>query len=302
MTLLETAFYWRKMGIATIPVQYRDKHPEATLLPKGEDGKGDWITFQTQLPSIEQLKIWFSSRLHNIGIVVGWQGLVVIDFDADAAYTQWRLWVNRQSRFTRFVANNTYQIRSARGWHVYVRLPHTEQNRKLPGIDIKAQRGYVLTAPSIHPSGVAYQEIIPGAQVLSIDALSDILPAQLLIQQAPVMAHVSTPHPPILSDDPWASASAAGDPDARVVEKIRARFKLLDFFPDAIKTSADSRWWMARCPFHDDKSPSFWIDTTRGICACYSGCTTKPLDVVNLYARLYGLTNSDAIFALAKML
>ena len=43
-----------------------------------------------------------------------------------------------------------------------------------------------------------------------------------------------------------------------------------------------------------------WVDTARGICGCYAGCTPKPFDVIDLYARLHGLDNRDAIKQLAR--
>lgn len=307
MNLLESARHWQKLGIATIPIQYMDKRPEANLLPKGADGKGDWMSFQTTLPTDDQLKLWFTSRLHNIAVVAGWNGLVILDFDLAESYAKWRLWVARRDRYTRYIAENTYQVKSARGVHLYIRLPHPEQNRKLPGIDIKAQGGYVLTAPSIHPSGATYREYIPGALPLMVNALSDILPADLLINQTQLPSDVIIPGrvadpSQILSNDPWATAQNVGDPDQDLIKKIRNYYKIEDFFPQAEKTSSNGRWYISQCPFHTDKNPSLWIDTQRQICSCYSGCTLKPLDVINLYARLHGLTNHDAIWALSKLM
>ena len=62
------------------------------------------------------------------------------------------------------------------------------------------------------------------------------------------------------------------------------------------------RWLRCPCPLHDDAEPSFWIDTRDQVCGCFAGCTSKPLDVINLYARLCGLNNREAIFQLARLL
>jgi len=53
------------------------------------------------------------------------------------------------------------------------------------------------------------------------------------------------------------------------------------------------RFVPAHCPFHDDKEPSFWIDTDRNLWGCHA-CGVRG-DVINLYARLKGLTNTEAI-------
>jgi hypothetical protein len=58
--------------------------------------------------------------------------------------------------------------------------------------------------------------------------------------------------------------------------------------------SGDARWWMARCPLHDDQHESLWIDNKNGLCGCLAGCTSKPLDVINLYQRLHGCDTAVA--------
>jgi len=95
--------------------------------------------------------------------------------------------------------------------------------------------------------------------------------------------------------DPWETADNAGEASESVINKIKRRYKITDFFINTEKTSTDGRWLITRCPLHDDHDPSMWIDTAQQLCGCYAGCTPKPLDVINLYARLNGLSNKDAI-------
>ena len=47
-------------------------------------------------------------------------------------------------------------------------------------------------------------------------------------------------------------------------------------------------------------NPSFWIDTTRQLCGCHAGCTPKPLDVIDLFARICSLGNDEAIRVLSR--
>lgn len=301
-TILSMARKWINMGIAVIPVRYRDKRPSANLLP---DGK--WEPFKTRLPVDTELQMWFSSSLHNIGLVVGWKNLVVIDFDNMDTYNKWQFWTIRKGGYTQQAAERTYQVQTARGMHIYVYTANREVNRKLDGVDIKAQNGYVLIPPSVHPSGHVYQAVNPASPILSIEALSDILPADLLASGArntefsnPGIAAIISSNS-INIDDPWARADNPLDSSRDLIQQIRERHNILDWFPDAVKTSRDARWWKAQCPFHEDKNPSFWIDVKRGICGCFGGCTYKPLDVINLYARLYGIDEREAILWLSRL-
>jgi hypothetical protein len=283
MTILETARSWISKGFSVIPVRYRDKRPDIRLLPGRQ-----WGIFQTRLPLDTELLSWFPSRLHNLAIITGWNNLVVVDFDnQDVFDCWWHLFPIR-----------TYMVKTARGMHVYLKVNRMPANYHGDFIDVKAKGGYVLIPPSIHPSGFEYQVFLD-LPIMEVEKLNVVVPDDLLsVRETPV--NVFIPPPAIsLPDDLWESVEHVTDED--LVKKVRKK-NLLDFFPGAIRTSNDNRWWIARCPFHDDHNPSFWIDTTRQICGCYAGCTPKPLDVINLYARLYGLTNRDAIFALAKMI
>lgn len=293
-----TAMMWKTQGIATIPIRFRDKRPDSRLLPDG-----DWLEFQTRLPTDTELATWFAGNLHNIGLVVGWRNLVVIDFDNLEVYARWLLWAARRGGITQHVSERSYQVKTARGMHVYVYLPQPEQTRKLPGVDIKAQRGYVLIPPSVHPSGVSYLAINPGSPIIMVEALSDVLPADMLSKDTEYLPGISPglARQVVTVADPWASAEQALDPSREMVTQVRERHSILDFLNDVECTSQDKRWYRTRCPFHDDKQPSFWIDTKRGICGCYGACTPKPLDVINLVARLRGITNREAILWLSRL-
>ncbi len=48
------------------------------------------------------------------------------------------------------------------------------------------------------------------------------------------------------------------------------------------------------------ENPSFWVDTKAQLCGCFSGCTNVPLDAINLYARLHGISNVAAIKEMSR--
>jgi DNA primase len=97
-----------------------------------------------------------------------------------------------------------------------------------------------------------------------------------------------------LSKQPLTLGAGAKKTQRASIPEIKRRVSLLDLLPDARSTSGDARWWMARCPLHDDQHESLWIDNKNGLCGCLAGCTSKPLDVINLYQRLHGCDTAVA--------
>ena len=281
MTVLSTAEFWLNLGIAAIPIRYRDKRPAIS----------SWKQYQRQLPSHTELAKWFSNPFTNIAVITGWKNLVVIDFDSDTEYEKWSLWIARR-RIYRYV-RQTLTVQTSRGYHVYVTTSQPAQNAKLPAIDIKASGGYVLTPPSVHPSGVQYK-IVSGDLPVRIDALSDILPPELLAQYTEQPKTIITPRITLpAGDDPWAQAERPFEPSDNLIQRIKNHYRIESFFPDIHYRGGG--WAMARCPFHDDKNPSLWLNTEQQICGCFAGCTTLPYDVIDLYARLNNLTVSEAV-------
>lgn len=293
MDTYEAARQYLAQGLAPIPVQYKGKRP----LVK-------WGVYQNQLPTGSDLKQWFDGRVCNIGIVTGHAGLTVIDFDDSLTYARWLRWA--KGGYAGTVASKSFRIRTARGMHVYLRLPEATRTRALMdgnqrvGVDIKSQGGYVLAPPSIHQSGAEYVAVNPNAPIMTVQVLSDILPAVLLTDDEQPDRDVRVPRPH-KTDDPWQAASSPTNGDS-AVEKIKSALAIEEFFPLRTKPAKRGRFWMARCPFHDDKNPSLWIDIERQRCGCFAGCTAKSLDVISLYARLNDLSNSEAIRVLARSL
>lgn len=292
ITPMGTAMQFSALGISTIPVGIKSKTPALA----------SWREYQDQLPTPSQIIMWFDHP-GNIGVVTGWHNLTVLDFDDRKIYDKWLWWSRRQGRQSQAasVARTAYRVTTSRGVHVYVYTECPERNRHLSGIDIKGKGGYVLGAGSIHPTGATYQELLPTMIIPTVEALSSILPSSILLEAAPVP---SVPHTVTLpqSTDPWQTINDQQAPGIDLVDRIRQHWHVADMFAHTECTSHDGRWHRAKCPLHDDGDPSFWIDTQREIGGCFSGCTPKPVDVINLYARITGLTNRDAILTLARAL
>ena len=266
------------LGIAIIPLAPKTKKPLVR-----------WRDYQTRLPTEAELLRWFyPGNSRNVAAVCGWRGLTVLDFDDAASYGAWIAWSAITGGVARRVASATYRVRTARGMHVYLLVGDTPRCGKVDepiSVDIKGIGGYVLIPPSVHPSGARYEAVDNSAPIMEIDTLTEVLP--------------NAPDPPKPRPAPTVQVAAASNLwPLTPVEQIKESVPILSFFPDAQQTG--SHWYIARCPLHDDHDPSMWIDTSRGICGCYVGCTPKPLDVIDLYARLRGISIKAAIQDLRK--
>lgn len=282
--ILEWTSRFVQTGIGILPVGFKDKRPDFDLIKS-------WEPYKTSLPSVTELHSWFDTGLHNYGVITGWQNLAVIDFDDMEEYRAWSWWCFKSGGTAQYVAKHAFQVSTSRGIHIYVRLPHKERNRKAgTKIDIKAN-GYVLGPGSIHPSGSEYRALRDVFNFPVLQALSDILPASLITSN-----QVGVNQNPVV----WTIPQVKSAPGAGLVEKIKKSFPIESFFPDAHQSG--TRYLLARCPLHDDHNPSMWIDTRDQICGCFAGCTSKPLDVINLVGRMNSLNNTDAIFYLSEKL
>lgn len=292
MDVLTQALKWLAQGIAVIPIAYRSKLPDATAL-KWTNREASWIRYQHTLPTERELRIWTAGPRINLAVVTGWQGLVVIDFDSMAA---WQGYQAVLTDATRSVTTATYTVSTGRGMHLYVKCAEPVRNGHVGAIDIKAAGGYVITPPSVHPSGRVYTAVNPDAPILTVERFADIFPLELTTNEAPSGAAVPRVTEQV-TQDPYASAENVAP---HSIEHIKRACRIEDLFTDLVPTGRG--WFQTKCPLHDDTAPSFWIDTQRQLCGCYAGCTNKPLDIINLYARLYGLSNREAIFQLARTL
>lgn len=289
--LLDTAEYWTLgLGIAVIPLGYRAKRPDGQALKQAgykANGAPEWQRLKTELPGEDVLRLWFTGPQRNIGIVTGWQGLVVIDFDDRAGYEAWLRWTQHAGELAQTVAEVTHRVFSARGVHVYVGVDEEVQPFTVGAIDIKAAGGYVLAPPSVHPSGARYSAWSDWAPVVHVERLADVFPFERPQQASSAAAGQAA------VANPWAWADHT--PTGISVHEVKRQASITALLPGAHKTSSDGRWWMARCPFHDDQHESMWIDVVGQRCGCMAGCTTKSMDVIDLYKRLHALDTSAAL-------
>jgi len=141
MTPLDAAHGYLALGWTPIPCLPGDKRPAI-----------EWAAYQTRKPTEAELVQWFGDgKAHNLAIVTGQaSGLLVLDIDGASGEASVK---GKQ-------IPPTPCVRTANGWHHYYKhpgYPIRNFTRKLPGLDLRADGGYVLAPPSIHPNGTAYE-------------------------------------------------------------------------------------------------------------------------------------------------
>ena len=278
-TQLDLVFWFVARGFSVIPCHLGTKIP-----------KVKWGKYQKQLPTESELLRWFRIP-SNAAVVTGTNNLVVIDFDDINEYLRWSLWVATEgSPAARQILFESYKVRTARGMHVYTRCTNDVKNLHFGKIDVKGRGGLVTLPGSIHPSGAIYTEYQTGEFPIW-SKLEEVFPEETL----KLKERVEVPRK-VLVDRDVVEYSTAQVLDMEVgvnIDEVKRSHKIEDYINDI--TFTGDHWGVAKCPFHEDTNPSFWVDTERQLCGCFSGCTTVPLDVINLVARLNNLNNSDAI-------
>lgn len=123
----------------------------------GKTPLAPWLKYQTELPSADELDIWWNKRWPeaNIGMATGHlSGVVVLDLDGTEA---------RKEALRRGISPSpTIFTGKVGGTHIWLRDPGPGAElrnfaRKLPGIDFRGEGGYVVLPPSRHESGRQYR-------------------------------------------------------------------------------------------------------------------------------------------------
>lgn len=279
---LDLIFWFISMGFSVVPLHIGTKIP-----------KIKWGRYQKVLPTKDELLRWFRVP-SNAAVVTGTNSLVVIDFDDISEYLKWSMWAQGEGTETaRLILRDSYKVRTSRGIHLYTRCSSDVRNLHFGKIDVKGRGGLVTLPGSIHPSGALYREYQQGG----FPVWSEI--EQLFATEVLALGVQAVPE--------WQRRAEAERQDLSVLNEvqvldmpvqvdlgeIKRRNRIEQFVPGIMMTGPN--WGIAKCPFHEDNNPSFWVDTERQLCGCFSGCTAQPLDVINLYSRLHGMSNSEAI-------
>ena len=274
MNCKPTAYHWLEMGIITIPIFYRSKRP---ALPS-------WQPYKATLPTNKEIESWYKT-VSNIAVVCGHNNLVILDFDNPAAHDLWL------ETYGQMGCADTYAIRTGRGYHYYYYMeevpPHT---MKWQGGEVKSS-GYCLTFPSTHPTGRKYIEVTPGQPIMNVKSIYDVLP-ESVFSTAPTRLRSELPSTPF---NPWQPQPQANGR----CDDINERVSILHLLPDAKPSS--NGWYVVKCPLHNDRKASAWIDPSRNRFGCHK-CVNGSLSVIDLYMEIHNVDLQTSISELDKMI
>ena len=148
------ALDWMRQGIAVFPVGLETNIPLV-----------NWVKFQTRMTTYGELEQWARAGVpFNVGLVCGWRGLIVLEFNSPGAYVEW------QTRFT----IRSYSVINDHRVQVYFRHPRPVKCYEFPGGTLQGRGGYVLAPGSMDLNGAVYEEIDLERPILDLQALETI--------------------------------------------------------------------------------------------------------------------------------
>lgn len=89
-------------------------------------------------------------------------------------------------------------------------------------------------------------------------------------------------------------------PDTNIVRLIRDQANIVEVVSAYVRLLPAGKNYKALCPFHQEKTPSFYVSPEKGLWHCF-GCGAGG-DVIDFVQRIEGLTFTEAIAKLSRQL
>jgi Bifunctional DNA primase/polymerase, N-terminal/Primase C terminal 1 (PriCT-1) len=155
--------------------KYRNENLSFFPIPtRSKKAAIEWKCYQLRLPNEKEVSDWKTNGTSNLAIVCGAVSgnLVVLDFDSHDKFLDYCALL--QDKYNIDLFGFTRVVTTARGNHVYFRLPIALKSAKFPQLDVKSEGGYVMAPPSIHPDGSEYKCSNPDIPIRKIENLKDV--------------------------------------------------------------------------------------------------------------------------------
>ncbi|MCL2566588.1 MAG: DNA primase [Alphaproteobacteria bacterium] len=81
------------------------------------------------------------------------------------------------------------------------------------------------------------------------------------------------------------------------LNQLRDAVSIVDVVQEKVSLSKKGREYMGLCPFHGEKTPSFYVNPQKGFYYCF-GCGAKG-NIFTFYQEIYGMSFAEALKALA---
>jgi len=263
MNTLQAAIRYLKSGVAPIPI-WPDERKNPHLSSTKE--------YSYKLPSVGDWQRWVKQWPDtNIALITGYWGLCALDFDTSQAFDEWA------SGHWNDVCP-TWVVQTARGFHVWFKVTGEigpSMTYTLNGHEVLARckGGYCIVPPSVHYSGSHYATVV-SSQPAEIDDITDVLKGW---QNKRSNGAVMPPQP---------------------IVAPKGHIRLEDLIKPVGKHPNVRGAQQAYCPFHEDKTPSAWINVSQQRFGCNACWPSLWWDVVNVYAMLNNISNGEALKAL----
>ncbi len=269
MTIIayKSALEWLGKGFPLLPIQPDTK--------KQVNGFG---LHQSRITNIQQAAQWWKDQPTNYNLaVVTPQDKFIIDFDDWGIYLYWL------KQVPEVVAHTYTEITPNNGAHVFLSGTVPPNFKPIKHVEIKR---VVLVAPS-RVNGIEYEVYFDDGIQTAQDEIS-LSP----LSKSPLSEPAQRPGPVTTNRVPNSGS---------LLDAIKAKYSILELmrthFPK-IKILGRGRFVTSCCPFHEEKEPSFWIDTERNLFGCHA-CNVRG-DVINFYAFVHHLDNDTAISQMSR--
>lgn len=165
--ILINALNYLSLGWSVIP-----------LKPKSKEPLIKWQEFQKHHASASEVREWLTKWPSlNLGIVTGSiSNLCIVDLDGPEGLASGQKLGLKSSVVS--LTGNGRQL-----WYQNVDGLQNSVKLLAPGMDVRAEGGYVVAPPSIHPNGKIYRWINTGPSVLSVKTLPSF-PEHLIVKDA----------------------------------------------------------------------------------------------------------------------
>lgn len=276
MTKIQICSWWLKQGANLAPCQIDSK-----FFLKG------FGVHQRKIKTLDAAgRFWGSEASRCNMAVIGSDDLIILDFDNADLYLAWAKDHPRES--------STYTEKTPRGgYHVFMTYTAGKVMKGLKfreGVELK-------NTCLVYPSVVDGKHYTRGeGEILAVDAVEAL--SGLTVPGTPTAYCLEANEArKKYAEHNKKESIYPGSTVARIKQAYTVTQVFLQCKPGVV-LKGHGRYVTSNCPFHQDTKNHFWLDQELNLFGCF--VCKEAGDVINLYAKLKGITVQEAIKILAR--